>query len=171
MLEKTREKPLSKRERLFCELRYKDEVNDEEIAQRVGIAPSTIYVWIKRLEIIAEIERLGKVDTERAVRFFRRGSLRAAKATMKLTETRLATDEKGKPVLDGKGRQLQDFVQPGEVVRKASADILQAVEVPIKGPQETGDTASVVVYLPDNKRRGFSDPEPKSKKKKNKGQR
>lgn len=159
MLEKTREKPLSKRERLFCELRYKDEVNDEEIARRVGIAPSTIYVWIKKLEIITEIERLGKADTEKAVRFFQRSSLRAAKATVKLTETRSIKDEKGNVI-------SQDFVQPGEVVRKASADILQAVEVPIKGLRETGDTASVVVYLPDNKRQTLSDPEPKSKKKK-----
>lgn len=145
MSEKTREKPLSKRERLFCQLRYKDEVNDAEIAAKVGIAPSTVYEWLKKPQIIAEIKRLGRADTERAVRFFERNSLRAAQATVKLTETRSVKDEKGNVV-------GQDFVQPGEVVRKAAADILQAVEVNVKGPGEGGVGAPIVIYLPDNKR-------------------
>lgn len=144
MSEKTGEKQLNKRELLLCELRYKDELNDEEIAKQVGIAPSTLYEWLQRPRIIAGIERLGKADTQKALRFFQKSSLRAAQATVKLTETRQVKDEKSKAT-------SQVFVQPGEVVRKAAADILQGVEINVKAG-EGGGTSPVHVYLPDNKR-------------------
>lgn len=150
---------LSARKRLFAKLRYEDKINDEQIAQQCGINRRRIYEWDKEPAVIAEMDRLGRADTEKAVRFFRHNSLRAAQATVKLTETRPIKNDKDKVI-------GQDFVQPGEVVRKASADILQAVEIPIKGSHETGDTASVLIYLPDNKRQKSSDQELESKKKK-----
>lgn len=125
MSEKTGEKPLSPRERLLCELRYKDELNDEEIAKQVGIAPSTMYEWLKKPRIQDGIEQLGRADTQKALRFFQKSSLRAAQATVKLTETRSVKDDNGN--VTG-----QDFVQPGEVVRKAAADILQGVDINVK---------------------------------------
>lgn len=125
MLEKSKEKPLSKKERTFCQLKYEDEFTDEQIAMRIGISPSLVYEWIKKPRIQKEIDRLGEADTKTAIRVFQKNARRAAKATVKLTETRAVKDEKGKLI-------SQDFVQPGEVVRKAAADILQAVEINVK---------------------------------------
>lgn len=153
MSEKTGEKQLNKRELLLCELRYKDELNDEEIAKKVGIAPSTLYEWLQRPRIIAGIERLGRADTQKALRFFQRSSVRAAKATVKLTETRPVKDEEGKET------KKQEFIQPGEVVRKAAADILQGVEINVK-TGEGGGAAPVHVYLPDNNRQKTSNQKP-----------
>jgi predicted DNA-binding protein YlxM (UPF0122 family) len=125
MSDKGRQKPLTKRERDFAEMRYKDELIDEEIAAKVGIVRQTVYDWDKRPRIVAEIERLGRADAQRALRFFQKNAVRAAKATVKLTETRSVKDADGKVV-------SQDFVQPGEVVRKAAADILQGVNINVK---------------------------------------
>ena len=125
MSDKARQKQLTKREREFAELRYRDELNDDQIAIKVGIHRATVYEWDKKPRIQEELERLGKADTQKALRFFQKSSVRAAKATVKLTETRPIKDEKGN--VTG-----QDFVQPGEVVRKAAADILQGVEINVK---------------------------------------
>jgi|GEM_PF-5228550 len=146
---KKTQKVLSARKRLFAKLRYEDKLTDELIAKECGINRRRIYEWDKEPEVIAEMERLGRADTQKALRFFQRSSLRAAQATVKLTETRSVKDDKGN--VTG-----QNFVQPGEVVRKASADILQTVDLPIKGPSEAGGTASVLIYLPDNKRQSGS---------------
>lgn len=128
MSEKTREKTLTKRERLFCKLKYDDELTDEQIAHQVGISPSTLYEWEKRSRIIKETDRLGEADTKSAVRVYQQNAKRAAKATVKLTETENIKDENGNIV-------KQIFIQPGEVVRKASADILQALKIDVKGSE------------------------------------
>lgn len=143
MSEKTREKTLTKRERLFCKLKYDDEFTDEAIARQVGISPSTLYEWEKRPRIIRGIDRLGEADTKSAIRYYQKNARRAAKATVKLTETENIKDKKGNTI-------KQIFIQPGEVVRKASADILQALKIDVKGG-ESG-ASHVLVYLPDNKR-------------------
>jgi len=127
---KTAQKVLSARKRLFAKLRYEDKINDEQIAQQCGINRRRIYEWDKEPEVIAEMKRLGRADTEKALRFFQRSSLRAAQATVKLTETRSIKDKEGKET------KKQEFVQPGEVVRKASADILQGVEINVKGGEK-----------------------------------
>lgn len=143
MAQKTSENSPTKRQLDFAKLKYEDELNDEEIAGIVGISARTVYEWIKRPEIQKEIDRLGEADTRNAVRFFQKNAKRAAKATVKLTETEDIKDKTGKII-------QQNFIQPGEVVRKASADILQALKIDVKGG-ESG-ASHVLVYLPDNKR-------------------
>jgi len=151
MSDKKRQNELTGKKRRFAELRYRDELTDEQIAAEIGIARSTIYKWDKLSEIQAEVARIGEADSQKALRFFQKNSVRAAKATVKLTETINIKDEKGKKIKDEKGRDIQRFIQPGEVVRKAAADILQAVKINVKGPDDAS-AVPVHIYLPDNKR-------------------
>ena len=143
MAQKTAENSPTKRQLDFAKLKYEDELNDEEIAVKVGISARTVYEWIKKPEIQKEIDRLGEADTRTAIRFFQKNAKRASKATVKLTEIENIKDKTGKVV-------QQNFIQPGEVVRKASADILQALKIDVKGGESGG--SHVTVYLPDNKR-------------------
>lgn len=132
MSQKTSENSLTKRQLKFAKLKYEDDLNDEEIAVLCGISARTVYEWIKRPEIQREIDRLGEADTKTAVRYFQKNARRAAQATVKLTETHPMKDANGRVMLNKKGQEFQEFIQPGEVVRKASADILQAVEINVK---------------------------------------
>jgi len=133
---------LTEKQKEFAKLKYKDELTDEEIALKIGIGDRTVYRWTAKDEVQKEIDRLGEADTKTAIRYFQKNAKRAAKATVKLTETEDIKDKKGKII-------KQIFIYPGEVVRKASADILQALKIDVKG----GESGSrVLVYLPDNKR-------------------
>lgn len=145
MAHKKAEIRLTEKEIKFCILKYQDELTDAKIAQEIGISARTVYEWVKRPEIQAEIDQLGKADTQKAFRFFQKNAMGAAKAIMKLIET---TQKK-----DKRGNIRQTFIQPGEVVRRAAADILQAVKIEVKGPERSEEVPNILIYLPDNKRK------------------
>jgi len=143
MSQKTAETRLTKKQLKFAKLKYEDDLNDEKIATLCGISARTVYEWIKKPEIQKEIDQLGEADTKTAFRYFQKNARRAAKVTVRLTDTESTKDEHGNII-------KQTFIQPGEVVRKAAADILQAVKIDVKGG-ESG-ASGVTVYLPDNRR-------------------
>lgn len=144
MSPKNSQTKLSGRKRLFAKLRYEDILKDEEIAERCGIVRRTVYEWDDDPEVQKEMARLGEADSQKSLRYFQKNSMRAAKATVKLTDIVNVKDDAGKTI-------RQDFVQPGEVVRKAAADILQAVKINVKGSDDAS-SVPVHIYLPDNKR-------------------
>ena len=132
---KVEKKTLSERQIEFAKLVYEDSLRDEEIAKICGIAPSTVYLWKKYPKILKLIDGLGEADTREAKLILKRGSKRAAKSLVALTQT-----------------EDNRFVYHEETVRKASCDILEGVEVNVKGLETGSMPTNVVVYLPDNRR-------------------
>lgn len=129
MADKTKQKLLTKRERKFAELRYRDELTDEEIAKKVGIVRSTAWEWAQRPKIIVEIERLGKADTEKAQRILERASVKAANRLEVLADTKTS-----EPPL-------------AETGRKAACNILEANKLQKPPDEEKGEKPSLNVYL------------------------
>lgn len=143
MSPKNSQTKLSARKRLFAKLRYEDILKDEEIAKQCGIVRRTVYEWDGDPEVQKEMQRLGEADTQKAMRYFQKNAMRAAKATVKLTDVETIKDEAGKAI-------RQDFIQPGEVVRKAAADILQAQNINVKGLEKESPDVDDLLGSVDN---------------------
>lgn len=103
---------LTARQIRFANLRYRDELNDEEIAKECGISRSTVYRWDEVPEIDVEMDRLAKADVKKAQRILERGSAKAAQTLLDL-------------VSDKNWHKL--FNQ--ETSRKAAGDILQGAAI------------------------------------------
>ncbi len=102
---------LTARQLKFANLRYRDELNDEEIAEECGISRSTVYRWDEVPEIQEEMTRLAKADSQKAQRILGRASVKAAKRLEVLADTKTSD-----PPL-------------AETGRKAACDILESTEL------------------------------------------
>jgi hypothetical protein len=132
---KVEEKTLSDREIEFAKLVYEDKLRDEEIAVQCGIATSTVYLWKKKARILKLIDQLGEADTRKAKLILMHGSVRAAKSLVLLTASKK----------DFTKNPEYEFNYNEETVRKAADDILQGIDVNVKGKEgETTDLSDLL---------------------------
>lgn len=113
---------LSQKQIEFAKLSYEDELIDEEIAKKCGIADRTAYRWKKKKPIQEFIDQLAEADMRRAKRKLERASMKAVKTLISCLTC-------GEP----------------ETCRKSAVDILQRIGVGADSQTSSGSSV-IQVY-------------------------
>jgi len=148
---------LSEKEIELCKLKYKDDLNDEEIGVQIGIVGRTVRRWLKREEIQAEVKHLEDQDKESAKRESIRWARRSVKTLVKLQDIAIVRNEAGEVI-------SEEFKFGADVARKAAVDLLEmaGVKVNVEEGEKTGGVSSIVIVQSGNGNRTAENNKPEA---------